>query len=485
MNIQNIDKNNGGKPPYGYRRVTNGETIRAGDKYLSQVTKTWKNRVGEIGNQQSEFIRPTARKIEVPIGHRLLEAGELIQTGDVRYSVADRRWYVGKISLGQKAGEAPVQAVCRPVAREVVSPVAPAGPKVPEGYRLLEVGEIIRAGDIYHTGRDGWLPRRSSVGSPQEEYNYPTARKTEATNTREDADGVVGPHYTPPVGTVIPKGWRRLGSDEKVLEGDRVTNWGGSTWHDSDQWQSTGNQIPSLVYIRKEAPQQPHQPRIPEGWRKLEPQEDVVKGDKYWGVDGWTPSNNWGGGANTQGETCRPYIRKEIPKQPEIPKGWRLLGKEEPVLQGDKYFCPADKDWCLSGNWRAGSPTNQATGYPYIRKELTAREKREAQAWAAMPKDHRRLAVGEEILEGDLIWSLWNGWRTTSLAGDRVVNAFFCRPTPPTVRVVETRTGIEKRVTREELLRIAGGLFDNRLAESRALWVGSESFALLKDHNAR
>src|SRR5690606_1460932 len=52
------------------------------------------------------------------------------------------------------------------------------------------------------------------------------------------------------------------------------------------------------------------------------------------------------------------------PNHPPIPEGWRLLGDNEPIQEGDKWLPSWTKDWIPS----CGDESQRARSQPYIRR---------------------------------------------------------------------------------------------------------------------
>jgi hypothetical protein len=83
----------------------------------------------------------------------------------------------------------------------------------------------------------------------------------------------------------------------------------------------------------------------------------------------------------------------------EAGEGYRILGKSEPVQEGDEYTIPEDRSrvWCLSGNWRAMISTQQDGGLIYRRKVPTTTKTAMAMAMGKIDPGpgYRLLGVGE------------------------------------------------------------------------------------------
>jgi hypothetical protein len=55
--------------------------------------------------------------------------------------------------------------------------------------------------------------------------------------------------------------------------------------------------------------------RIPKGWRRLRSNEIIRKGDKFWSAGDWYKSMNWTVGPLRAGEhTGSTYIRRKVKK---------------------------------------------------------------------------------------------------------------------------------------------------------------------------
>lgn len=79
--------------------------------------------------------------------YRLLEVGEVIEKGDEFWCSSPRQWEKASSSIGAKMSQSH-----GPVRRKIndVKPAA-TGPDPGEGWRLLEVGELVQKGDEYYS----------------------------------------------------------------------------------------------------------------------------------------------------------------------------------------------------------------------------------------------------------------------------------------------------------------------------------------------
>jgi hypothetical protein len=118
-------------PPAGWRLLNKGETIKAGDQYLSGGISIDSNFSGIFNGRLAD---PWA-------------------------SDADFSW-IRK-----------VEALAVPAAEAEVEPG--------EGYRLVQDGEVYKKGDELLSHNGGWDPRTISVGDVRQCWHFPTRRKAE------------------------------------------------------------------------------------------------------------------------------------------------------------------------------------------------------------------------------------------------------------------------------------------------------------------
>jgi hypothetical protein len=147
-----------------------------------------------------------------------------------------------------------------------------------------------------------------------------------------------------------------------------------------------------------------------EGWRLLEPDEDVEIGDEYFRDGTWKLSGNK---ATKQSSIF--YYRRRI--KPDPGEGWRLLHPDEDVEEGDQYFSDCNGRWIESNNYRTNNcKQNREMFYrrsiapqyvPYTwedREELRGR-------WYRIKSDKREIALTAFQKHGDK-GVLLNSWRS-------------------------------------------------------------------------
>ncbi len=131
-----------------YRFLQTGEKIKAGDQFLHQETLSWRE-VPDLFVGLSIlpcYKNETRRKVQ-PIApvYRELEVGETIQEGDEYYDRFDGEWYPSR-SVGCSGLGLPYRRKIEPEPEPTVDP----------GYRMLEVGELLREDDEVYIKSGGW-----------------------------------------------------------------------------------------------------------------------------------------------------------------------------------------------------------------------------------------------------------------------------------------------------------------------------------------
>lgn len=220
------------------------------------------------------------KPIEPPEGYRLMAEDETIEHGDMFFQ--NNEWKqtgLRAITVGKSLSEYGRFKITA-YARKIEQP--------PEGYRLLGMEEILKAGDICievaFSGKNtdwrdcGTLAVGHSVGFRIDNFGAVCfARKIE----------------TPPI--VPPEGYRLLDSDEKVLNGDLYLHLG--EWKLS--YQSGGRLVRDIVGKLNNAPIEAYARKIetamkpPKGYRWLSDGERTEIGDLFL-LDGktWEPVRN-------------------------------------------------------------------------------------------------------------------------------------------------------------------------------------------------
>jgi hypothetical protein len=103
--------------------------------------------------------------------------------------------------------------------------------------------------------------------------------------------------------------------------------------------------------------------KIPDGYRQLNKSERVKEGDRFLLSGEWVISSNFETGI----QAIAPYIRKTTnnTNMIKIPDGYRQLNTDELVIKGDKIL--SGSEWAASVNWQHPLQRQQHNSI-YIRK---------------------------------------------------------------------------------------------------------------------
>jgi hypothetical protein len=211
-----------------------------------------------------------------------------------------------------------------------------------DGWRWVRQGETLELHDMMQADGE-WWPTKNAGQTCLKDGMYRRRIEQQA----QQADDPSGP------------GWRDVEPDELLQPGDMFDNRG--------RWERTGN--PGITadegrggtYRRRIEPQPEAQPQTQQAddpggpwWRDVEPDERIEQGDVYIcsGV-GWLESDAIG---RLPSEFPNLQYRRRIeppqskpeanPDDPSGP-GWRDLGPDEPIEQGDVYT-PDGHNWLES-----------------------------------------------------------------------------------------------------------------------------------------
>jgi hypothetical protein len=111
-----------------------------------------------------------------------------------------------------------------------------------------------------------------------------------------------------------------------------------------------------------------------EGWRDVGPDELLQDGDMFWLIDHWELTQNVGTKSSLYGNGYRRRIEPQPEAQPQTQQaddpsgpGWRDLGLDEPIEQGDVYT-PDGYNWLESDSiGRRPIEFPNRLEYPYLR----------------------------------------------------------------------------------------------------------------------
>lgn len=192
-----------------------------------------------------------------------------------------------------------------------------------EGYRFLEVGEIMKAGDQYLDPALGWKTVGSDdcdLGEPFHSDYYPHRRKLQPSEPDQPRDHVV-----------LERGYRPLNVGETIQKGDEFR-----CDREDEVWVKTachGEEVLACDYgdYRRKT----EGPVAEEGYRFLEDGERTQPGDQFYKDGSWWTAPDIAG-AFREG-LHHPYRRKLAPKV-DPGEGYRLLEEGEKIQSGDEYL---------------------------------------------------------------------------------------------------------------------------------------------------
>lgn len=268
--------------------------------------------------------------------YRLLEVGEVIEKGDEWYSEREGWHRVAMCNVGD------LKRTDKPCRRKIVEPATPAScvPDPGEGWRLLNDGETIEAGDEFHSIVGDWCKVDGSVGMTKAK----AAERWRSLNDRPFRRRVPAVKSAPVVS---------VGDRVKVLSGP----WAGCTGVVTEvrQWnQNNADVFPKLdnVYIGGQrltvsthiTDVEPVQPSVI--WRELEIGEVIRPVDEIC----TTHSLKWESAGLSAGSTvgsnmsdCKFYLFRRTARIQS--PGWRYLDAGETVKGTDEIW------WYGSGMW--------------------------------------------------------------------------------------------------------------------------------------
>lgn len=409
-------------PPYpgeGYRFLSLGEIFRVGDEVLA-VNQVWHPILLPYdGAHMKPDSRPTRRKIgresAVPgPGYKVLSHGERIHPRDEYYDEGSGAWIITSragetIDDGTYRRKIPVsshdhatdsgQRACPVCSGKAVVGHVGIKPTVPQpkvcpgfGYRLLEIGEVIRKSDeAFAEGRWQSYEDEGQIFDGKL-FFFPRRRKIE-----------VDPGF----------GYRLLADGEMILKSDQYHSTGGwittsfaggqayadsyrrkievptATWIVTDEpgavWMGRSIGTVNLIYPGA-------------GFRLLAPNEILEVGDELFS----TFANQWEKFfPQTVGMSLCPGItaRRRIPPAlPDPGAGYRWLKVGETIRASDEVF--------LGGEYET-DPSDHGKIFDGVEYFIPRRRKLE------IPKQYRLLAVGEMTRNTDEIWV----WPTGHILG--------------------------------------------------------------------
>ncbi len=158
------------------------EDLRKAKWYLDRL-------IDSFDESEPEQPKPTLNSDTIPEGYRKLKDSSIEprQRGDLRWSIAEKRYIeIGFDEIGYANREN--WAACRKITQEVTGEVT-GEVKPPDGWRWLEVGEVIRKGDKFRDPKSKtWIECVVSVGDSLQDFHKPTIRR----NKFEVGEKVVG-----------------------------------------------------------------------------------------------------------------------------------------------------------------------------------------------------------------------------------------------------------------------------------------------------
>jgi hypothetical protein len=343
-----MNKNN---IPYGYRALKPGEKILAGDQYYidgdvrthSVDTINYDPVVkAEFGINWRGIHLPHFRKLDIPSHFRLLGVGTPILSGDMYWCPVTEQWH----RTNNPVGTGIVTNACEP--RHYIRKIEADATPIPEGWRRLSEGTVIKHGDKFFCGGLGWMLSCNIdipvIGS----LIYIRQDELMKKHAVQKAQGVI-----PPQPSIFDSAeWK-------------------AQWAKADA-QLQARQAQITAEIKKEVKEEVMRcaydmsvPSIPAGFRQLDAGEIIRPFDTVW-------SRQWGwiqtkfAGKIVKGGV---YIRKiELQNAPNfhvpIPEGWESVKTGEQVFTGYRSFT-----WVLGSKKYDWMDCSNSCGMSWVAKE--------------------------------------------------------------------------------------------------------------------
>ena len=261
--------------------------------------------------------------------YRLLEIGEVIESGDEYWACFD--WRVTEQNeIGDK-----IESHHTPHRRLVKADVTPAADEN-EGYRMLSVGEKIRAGDEIYVGK--WeVVVKTLVGTTMQDWDKSKVRRRipqpAPVVSVGDRVAVLSGIWAGCTGVVdVP--WGKLNYNTCSFDLEAVSVRLGNVFVGGNQLVIVCpvSQVEKLPLVVAEVV-----------YRDLAHDEVIRQGDEFLnGFDSWLPVVSIG--AKWDNYYFRPMRRPVRIQSP----GWRYLDAGETVQAGDETFCENVGFWPLS-----------------------------------------------------------------------------------------------------------------------------------------
>jgi hypothetical protein len=399
-------------PGPGYRLLAEDETIAEGDEAYGSLTKRWRVTANPgVKAFRSSLISAYRRKIDSsPMdGYRLLDLDEEIKEGDEVLDTS--KGWIPSLRFNKTPRHSALGLKYR---RKIEEPKIEAGP----GYRLLQKGEVVQAGDEFLSIYQNWKPVEFDIGKRSNiDASYYHRRKVEP--KVEEPKIEAGP------------GYRLLRNGEVILPTDEFYI------APSNCWKTTGN--PGLkvgsagldcvpAYRRKIVPE-----AVP-GYRFLEPHETIQEGDEVWTDDDprfiksalveLTVQQVRDYRVEFSSKTPAEIAYRRKGEEPEVVAGpgYRLLQKGDVIQAGDEYWLEGKGPWIAYGDGEdedgsigmEWTPFEDGGLYP-VRRKLE-----EPTPQTVAGPGYRLLEDGEEILAGDEYADGSGEWFPTQFAGRTV-----------------------------------------------------------------
>jgi hypothetical protein len=159
-------------PGYGYRILRGEEILVTGDDYFNPLDDRWHatSNPGIRADRHANLSPTLVYRRKIPTGtvpgtgYRLLTAGEWIDAGDEWWSEYQQRWVL-TASPGSRVSDAGYRRKIDPTPQTRMIATARSGYRDPgEGYRVLGPDEVLRDGDEYWSTFCCWWPIGMSIG---------------------------------------------------------------------------------------------------------------------------------------------------------------------------------------------------------------------------------------------------------------------------------------------------------------------------------